>query len=64
MQSGKSMLNGIIDGDLIEVFLELPKSKKLEYAKGMLGMGGAGARTDEEFTELLTQIVSLMKKTH
>jgi len=55
------MLNGIIDGDLVEVYLDLPKNKKLEYAKGMLGLGG---RADEEFTELLTQIVSLMKKTH
>ena len=46
-----SMLNGIIDGDLIEVFLDLPKNKKLEFAKGMLGHAGKG---DEEFTELLT----------
>ncbi len=55
------MLNGIIDGDLIEVYLDLPKNKKLDFAKGMLGQSGKG---DEIFTELLTQIVSLMKKTH
>jgi len=59
--NGKNVLNGIIDGDLIELFLDLPKNKKLEYTKGMLGYTGKG---DEEFTELLTQIVSLMKKTH
>ena len=61
LNAGKNVLNGIIDGDLVEVFLELPKNKKLDYAKGMLGHTGKG---DEEFTELLTQIVSLMKKTH
>ena len=59
--ANSSILNGIIDGDLVEVFLDLPKNRKLEYAKGMLGHSGKG---DEEFTELLTQIVSLMKKTH
>ena len=57
------MLNGIIDGDLVEIFLDLPKNKKLEYARNMLG-GGQGAKCDEHFTELLTQVVSLMKKTH
>ena len=54
-------MNVIIDGDLVEVFLDLPKNKKLEYAKGMLGHTGKG---DEEFTDFLTQIISLMKKTH
>ena len=44
-------MNGIIDGDLIELFLDLPKNKKLEYTKGMLGHTGKG---DEEFMELLT----------
>ena len=47
------MLNGIIDGDLVEIFLDLPKNKKLEYARNMLG-GGQGAKCDEHFTELLT----------
>ena len=61
MQAGKTVLNGIIDGDLVEVYLDLPKNKKLDFAKGMLGQSGKG---DEIFTELLTQIVSLMKKTH
>ena len=61
LQTANSILNGIIDGDLVEVFLDLPKNKKLEYVKGMLGHTGKG---DDEFMELLTQIVSLMKKTH
>ena len=51
LQNGKSILNGIIDGDLVEVFLQLPKNKKVEFSKGMLGLSGKG---DEEFTELLT----------
>ena len=55
-------MNGIIDGDLVEVFLDLPKNKKLEYTRGMLG--SSTGKADETFVELLTQIVSLMKKTH
>lgn len=62
LKSGSNVMNGIIDGDLVEVYLDLPKNKKLEYARGMLG--STTGKADETFVELLTQIVSLMKKTH
>ena len=57
----RQFLSYLLSKGLVEVYLDLPKNKKLEYAKGMLGHTGKG---DEEFTELLSQIISLMKKTH
>jgi len=51
LQASKTVLNGIIDGDLVEAFLDLPKQRKLEFAKGMLGIS---AKPDETFVELLT----------
>jgi len=61
LQASKNVLSGIIDGDLVEAYLDLPKNKQLEFAKSMLGTPG---KADDTFTELLTQIVSLLKKTH
>ena len=53
------MLNGIIDGDFIEMFLDMPKSKQLELTKGVTNLGGPG---DEEFTDTVKQIIILLLK--
>ena len=58
----QSFVNGIIDGDFVETFLELPRSKQQEITAKFSAANGP--RGDEMFTELLCQILILLKKTH
>ena len=47
----QGFVNGIIDGDFVETFLELPRSKQQEITGKFSAANGP--RGDEMFTELL-----------
>ena len=58
----QDFVNGIIDGDFVEAFLELPRARQQEITAKFSATNGP--RGDEMFTELLCQILILLKKTH